>query len=169
MIPEQATRRNSRGWRANGFFGGPGMTGKWGTTRGTGAAARAWAVVLVFLAGCSATPGGGFTLFPEGHRLTESAKEVRSAFTEPAPLPRELDKRVLPPYVVEPGDVLLVNPADFDSPVRLPGDQPVLQDGTISLGRYGRLVVAGLTLDAIERLAQTTVEAKPRNPGPTVG
>jgi protein involved in polysaccharide export with SLBB domain len=126
------------------------------------------ALALVCLTGCSTTPGRGFTLFPEGHRLIDPAKDVRSAMTEPVPLPRELDKRVLPPYVIEPGDVVLVQPADFESPVRLPGDQTVLQDGTISLGRYGRIVVAGQTLDGIERMARAAVEAKTKNPGPIV-
>jgi protein involved in polysaccharide export with SLBB domain len=125
--------------------------------RGAGIAAL---LVPFLLAGCSATPGNRLTLFPEGHRLIDSAKAVRSQMTEPWPLPRELDKRPLPPYVVEPGDVLLVQAADLDSPVRLPGDQPVLADGTINLGRYGRLQVAGRTVDDIEAGVRQLVEAQ---------
>ncbi|HEV3117712.1 MAG TPA: SLBB domain-containing protein [Gemmataceae bacterium] len=80
--------------------------------------------------------------------------------TSNLPLPRELDKSPLPPYVVEPGDVLLVVAADLDSPVRLPGDQPVFPDGTINLGRYGRIVVAGKALDEIEPLVRAAVQAQ---------
>jgi protein involved in polysaccharide export with SLBB domain len=76
------------------------------------------------------------------------------------PLPRELDKQVLPPYVVEPGDVLLALAADLDSPVRFPGDQPVLPDGTINLGRYGRVAVAGKTLDEIQDIVRASVQAQ---------
>ena len=65
-------------------------------------------------------------------------KAVRMDCSEPLPLPRELNKALLPAYIVEPGDVLLVHPADLDSPIRLPADQPVLPDGSINLGRYGR-------------------------------
>src|SRR5690349_14410565 len=95
--------------------------------------------LLVLTAGCSMVPGRGLTLFPEGHKLIDAAKDLRAAYPEALPLPKELDKQPLPPYTVEPGDVLLVQPADLDSPLRLPGDQPVMPDGTINLGRYGLL------------------------------
>jgi protein involved in polysaccharide export with SLBB domain len=115
-------------------------------------------------AGCSAVPGRGLTLFPEGHQLTDTAKELRSAYPVALPLPKELDKRPLPPYTVEPGDVLLVQPADLDSPLRLPGDQPVMPDGTITLGRYGRLQVAGKTADEIEAAVHVYVAAQAKDP-----
>jgi protein involved in polysaccharide export with SLBB domain len=116
-------------------------------------------LLALMVGGCSTTPGG-LTLFPEGHKLSDTAKELRSAYPVALPLPRELDKRPLPPYTVEPGDVLLVQPADLDSPVRLPGDQPVMPDGTINLGRYGRVQVAGKTVDEIETAVRTYVEAQ---------
>src|SRR5262249_15169627 len=80
---------------------------------------------LLFLAGCSITPGSKFTLFPSSHRLSNTAQQMRDMAAQPAPLPRELEKQVLPPYMVEPGDVLFVQMAELDSPVRMPGDQPV--------------------------------------------
>ncbi len=129
-------------------------------------AAAAAGLVLGLLAGCAVSPGNRLTLFPEGHRLTDTAKMLRAAAPEPLPLPRELDKRPLPPYVVEPGDVLLVQPADLDSPARLPGDQPILPDGTINLGRYGRLVVAGHTVEEIEGMVRGLVEAQTKDAGP---
>jgi protein involved in polysaccharide export with SLBB domain len=124
------------------------------------------AVCCLLLSGCSVGAGNRLTLFPQGHRLLDSAKAITEAQTEPAPLPRELDKRVLPAYVVEPGDVLLVVPADLDSPVRLPGDQPVLPDGTIRLGRYGPLVVAGQTLDQVEAAVNALIKSRTKNAGP---
>lgn len=123
-------------------------------------------MVALLLSGCSLTPGRSLTLFPEGHRLLDSAKEMRQAASETLPLPRELDKRLLPAYVVEPGDVLLVQPADFESTVRLPADQPVLQDGTINLGRYGHVVVAGKTVEEITSLVRSALEAQTKNPVP---
>jgi protein involved in polysaccharide export with SLBB domain len=117
-------------------------------------------LVALLVAGCSMTPGNRLTLFPEGHRLIDQAKDMRQAATEPAPLPRELDKRPLPAYVVEPGDVLLVLPADLDSPLRLAGDQPVPPDGTISLGKYGQLFVAGKTVPEIETAVRSTIQAQ---------
>ncbi len=130
-----------------------------GKLRQVGWVALAAGLLLVGLEGCSGVPGRSlFT--PPTHRLIPAAKEMRDAATEPAPLPRELDKRVLPPYLVEPGDVLLLYPADLDSPIRLPGDQPVNMDGTINLGRYGFLPVAGKTLPDIEAAARALIEAQ---------
>jgi protein involved in polysaccharide export with SLBB domain len=120
---------------------------------------------VLLLGGCSLSGGNRLTFFPEGHPLTDAAKAVRQSGTPPVPVPRELDKRVLAPYVVEPGDVLLVQSVDLDSPVRLPADQPVLPDGTINLGRYGRVIVAGQTVDEIERIVQATVNARTKDAG----
>jgi protein involved in polysaccharide export with SLBB domain len=95
--------------------------------------------------------------------MLDTTKEVRQVTV--SALPRELDKRTAPTFIVEPGDVLLVQPADLDSPVRLPGDQPVLPDGTIQLGKYGRPMVAGRTVEEIEGIIQTLVAAKTANAG----
>jgi polysaccharide biosynthesis/export protein len=124
------------------------------------------AITVGLLAGCSSTPGNRLTFFPEGHRMLDSAKELRQAQPLAVALPRELDKRVAPPYVVEPGDVLLVQPADLDSPVRLPGDPPVLPDGTIKLGRYGRLPVAGKTVEEIEAAVKALIDSQAKDAGP---
>ncbi len=127
---------------------------------GCDAAVAALLAFAVALAGCSAGPGGNrLTLFPAATRLLDSARAVRAGSAGAPPLPRELDKRVAPPYTVEPGDVLLVQPADIDSPVRFPGDQPVLPDGTINLGRYGQLEVAGKTIPEIELQARAQIDA----------
>jgi protein involved in polysaccharide export with SLBB domain len=121
----------------------------------------AWPLFLapLLLAGCT-TAGGLFGISPPRHTMLDTAKTLRQSGTGAQPLPRELDKRALPPYTVEPGDVLLVTTADLDSPVRFPGDQPVLLDGTINLGRYGRLVVAGKTAEEIEGMVRTAVTAQ---------
>ncbi len=132
-------------------------THKLGNVRKAG---RMVTLVLFLAAGCSTTPGRGFTLFPEGHKMLDSAKEIRTANAGPQALPRELDKHPLPSYVIEPGDVLLVQPSDLDSPVRVPGDQPVLIDGTINLGKYGRLLVAGKTVDDVEAAVRAHIEAQ---------
>jgi polysaccharide biosynthesis/export protein len=66
----------------------------------------------------------------------------------PAP-PREFAKQPLPPYVVEPPDILLVSAGKSvtleDRPIE--GSHLVRPDGTIGLGTYGNVYVAGLTLD----------------------
>lgn len=123
-------------------------------------------VVVSWTAGCS-SPGNRSSLFGGGgHRQLDETKALSAAVTEPLALPRELDKHVSPPFIVEPGDVLLVQPADLDSPIRLPGDQAVLPDGTIQLGRYGRLLVAGKNLEEIEALVKALIQSQTKDAGP---
>jgi protein involved in polysaccharide export with SLBB domain len=107
----------------------------------------------------------GSGLFREGHQTTPAAEDLRKLTQEPPPVPRELNKRLGGPYVIEPGDSLLVQAADLDSPVRLPGDQTVLPDGTIHLGKYGRVVVGGKPLDAVEVEIRALIQAKTRDAG----
>jgi protein involved in polysaccharide export with SLBB domain len=113
--------------------------------------------------GCSSSPGSAFGFSPPQHRLTPEAQALRAASVDPSPIPKELAKALHPPFVVEPGDVLLVQPADLDTPIRFPADQPVLPDGTIDLGKYGRPVVAGKTVPAIEAEVQELVKAKEKD------
>ena len=111
------------------------------------------AVLAVGQSGCSL-----LGIQPPRYKLIDEAKAFRE-ITPPPPVARELAKQPLAPFVVEPGDSLLVQAVDLDSNVRLPGDQPVLPDGTIELGKYGRPVVAGRTVPEIEQVVQQLVNA----------
>lgn len=113
--------------------------------------------VLMALGGCTSA-GNTLGLFPEHQDLIDSAKSIRQ--TSVAPLPRELDKRPMDSYIVEPGDGLLVLPTELDSPIRLPSDQTVLPDGSIDLGTYGRHRVAGRTVAEIESFVNEVVKEK---------
>ena len=124
------------------------------------------ALLACLPAGCSSGPGGPFSGFTPAHPLLDTADAFRKAAPVPAAVPRELDKRPQPPYTVEPGDVLLIQPADIDSPIRLPGDQPIMPDGTIQLGKYGKLQVAGKTVEEIETAVKGLVEAQAKDVGP---
>jgi polysaccharide export outer membrane protein len=125
--------------------------------RGWVAAAGA---LLLAATGCTSS-GNSFTLFPVGNQLIDTAKDVRA--TTPAPLPRELEKRPLEAYIVEPGDGLLIVPSELDSPVRLPSDQVVLPDGSIDLGKFGRIMVAGKTVPEIEGIVNRVVADKSKD------
>jgi polysaccharide export outer membrane protein len=60
---------------------------------------------------------------------------------------QELAKVSLPPYVIEPPDILLIESTQSppDQPIR--GQHLVRPDGTVGLGIYGSVPVAGLTLE----------------------
>jgi hypothetical protein len=59
-----------------------------------------------------------------------------------------------------------VHAVSLDSPVRLPGDQPVLADGTIQLGVYGAVLVAGKTVGQIEAEVNERIRAQTKDAGP---
>jgi polysaccharide export outer membrane protein len=108
--------------------------------------------------GCSLT-GGALTLFPTSDPLLRSTKEVRSCMPIRAPLPRELQKTILPSYVVQPGDSLAIELGNTDSPLPFPAEQPILPDGSIDLGRFGRMIVAGRPVEQIEVEIQAIIDA----------
>lgn len=65
-------------------------------------------------------------------------------------LPTELSKTSLPPYVVEPPDLLIVEVLETLPGRPISGERLVRPDGTVSLGFYGDVYVTGLTLDQIK-------------------
>lgn len=125
-------------------------------------------MLLAVVAGGCATPGGFFSPTNRANQLLDSAEQIRKAASVPVPVPRELDKTVIAAYVVEPGDALLIQPADPDSNIHIPADQPILPDGTINLGHYGRLVVAGRSVDQIESMIRAAIAVQVKNAGPIV-
>lgn len=61
-------------------------------------------------------------------------------------IPRELNKASMPPYVIEPPDFLIVSVLEALPGRPIEGTRLVRPDGTITLGFYGDVYVAGLTL-----------------------
>jgi polysaccharide export outer membrane protein len=61
-------------------------------------------------------------------------------------LSRELSKRTMPEYVIEPPDLLLVEVLEALPGRPITGERLVRPDGTINLGFYGDVYVTGLTL-----------------------
>ena len=100
---------------------------------------------------------------PEAGKKDESAEngeQGKNQVLAPPPLPAyhpgphaptELNKIALPPYRIEPPDILLVEYLGtepvFTREQAVRGQHLVRQDGTISLGIFGSVAVGGLTLD----------------------
>ncbi len=97
--------------------------------------------------GCSSL---GLTLWPSQLPILSTAKEYAKQSPMPGGLDHELSKQVIPNYFVEPGDRLLIEPIELDSKFHAIGDQEVKIDGSVDLGRFGRIRVAGMTVEAIE-------------------
>jgi protein involved in polysaccharide export with SLBB domain len=110
---------------------------------------------MLFAGGCSS---GGNALFPHTYKLLPQARDISSQMRPTDP--RELAKQALEAYFIQPGDVLLIDVTDLEADIRVPADQPVMPDGTIDLGQYGRIVVAGLTIEQIEGLVHDVIQAQ---------
>jgi polysaccharide export outer membrane protein len=79
-------------------------------------------------------------------------------------VPREFEKMALPPYVVEPPDILLIqaSPRITLALQQIQGQHLVAPDGTVNLGVYGKVRVAGLTLDQVaDAVAARLLEIMP--------
>jgi len=108
-----------------------------------------WALGVGLFAstGCSMLSTLG--LLPDGQeKLDGMAKKLRLGPAEG--LPRELDSAPLLEYLVGAGDGLLAVPVNLDSPARVPSDLVVQPDGTIDLGQYGVMRVAGMPVSQVE-------------------
>ncbi|MCO8123985.1 polysaccharide export protein [Stieleria sp. TO1_6] len=113
--------------------------------------------LLLPSSGCKTAASMGLPVSAGGHSLLSYAGELRQRSGHGKNMPTELAKLTLPPHRVEAGDVLVIEPNDFNSPVRLSSDQTVQQDGTIELGSYGRLLVSGLSPEEIQEQVQSVV------------
>ncbi|OYP37721.1 polysaccharide biosynthesis/export family protein [Rhodopirellula sp. MGV] len=112
-------------------------------------------VPVLCSAGCSVL---GFSAYPIAHVMTRDTKEILDKTTRHPNVPRELAKQVRPTHHLAPGDELLVEVLETeDLTIQLPADQRVMADGTIDLGRYGRVVVSSMTIEQAESAVQTVV------------
>ncbi|MDM4015917.1 polysaccharide biosynthesis/export family protein [Roseiconus lacunae] len=129
----------------------------------TSCSARSFAIALLLIVigfsqvGCRTAASLGLPVSAGGHPLLTAASQRRQLAGHPGTIPTELAKQSLPSHRVEAGDVLVIEPNDFNSPIRLSSDQTVQQDGTIELGSYGRLKVAGLSAEEIQSQVQNVV------------
>lgn len=137
-----------------------------------------------------AAAGGGCHSLPTGHKCCKPPKFDPCCIPE-LPVPRELNKVTLPPYVIETPDILIieatrliplppyrVEPLDvlyvsargvFETDP-LNGLYPVDPDGTINLGpAYGGMIrVADLTTEQIQQAVSAKVKAAAPNATVTV-
>src|SRR6516164_3886710 len=65
-------------------------------------------------------------------------------------IPREFDKVSMPDYVLEPPDLVIVEVLEALPGRPISGERLVRPDGKISLGFYGDVYVAGLTLPEVK-------------------
>ncbi len=114
------------------------------------------ALVLLCLggSGCSSL---GLSTWPTQFRLLTQTKEFAAASPIPSGLPNELSKTEIPTYHLEPGDRVLIESVDLDSDIGSLGDQKIQIDGSIDLGKFGRLRVSGMSVEEVEVAVENRV------------
>jgi polysaccharide export outer membrane protein len=110
------------------------------------------------------TPVTSDRIFPEAAPIATVAPPA-AACARP-PVPTEDSKQAHPTYRVEPPDILLIQgSAAVTLPTQpLDGQHLVRPDGTIDLGIYGTIFVAGLTLEEIKDAVAAQLQRRLRGP-----
>ena len=111
------------------------------------------------LSGCSTLSSLGLPFGGSSNGIIDSAREISDAPGEALQMPSELMRQPLATYVVEIGDSIFVEPVSFDATVRLPGDQVIQPDGTISLGEFGLYDAVNKTIEQIQLEVQGIIDA----------
>ncbi|MGB7343159.1 MAG: SLBB domain-containing protein [Pirellulaceae bacterium] len=110
----------------------------------------------ILATGCRTAASLGLPVGSSANSLMSSVSKIRQNAGHQR-FPTELAKSPLPAHLVEAGDVLVIEPNDCNSPARLQSDQTVQQDGTIDLGAYGRVAVAGRSISEIQHEVESLV------------
>jgi len=105
----------------------------------------------------------GLPFSSSNNQIIKSAKEISDAPGQSLQMPSELVKQPLDSYFVEIGDSIFVEPVSFDATIRLPGDQVIRPDGTVSLGEFGLYDAVNKSIDQIQLEVQSIIDAKVRS------
>ncbi len=119
--------------------------------------------IAVTLAGCSSLSSLGLPFGSSGNRLLNRAKEISEAPSQSFLIQKELALAPMPSYTIEITDTISVEPDSFDATIRLPGDQVVKPDGTISLGEFGAYQANGKTAELMQLEIQAQIDEQLRS------
>jgi polysaccharide export outer membrane protein len=108
------------------------------------------------------------TELPAPRSLPAGGPIIHAVPTVPVPdAPRELAKRALPSYVIEPPDILLVEAVPREGLLkndqRIAGQHAVRPDGTIGLGIYGSAFVGGMTIEQAREAIAAQIRQRVEN------
>ena len=110
--------------------------------------------VLICASGCSSL---GLSAWPAQFHLLPKTKQYAAASPLPSGLPNELAKFEIPTYHLEPGDRILIEPVNLDSEIGSLGDQKIQIDGSVDLGKFGRIRVSGMSVEEVEQAVEDQI------------
>jgi polysaccharide export outer membrane protein len=112
------------------------------------------------VSGCSTLSSLGLPFGSTANPILDSAKAISESPGRSLQLPRELETQPLENYLVEIGDTLFIEAVNFDATIRLPGDQIIQPDGTISVGEFGSWSVVKKSVEQIQAEVQSIIDVK---------
>lgn len=121
------------------------------------------AILIAVSTGCSTLSSLGIPVGSPSNRLLKRAKEISEAPGQSLLIQKELALVPMDNYTVEISDTVSVEPVSFDATIRLPGDQVVKPDGTISLGEFGDYQANGKTVGLMQLEIQAQIDDKIRS------
>ncbi|MFK7768410.1 MAG: SLBB domain-containing protein [Mariniblastus sp.] len=123
----------------------------------------AFVLAVLLQSGCSTLSSLGLPFASSTNQIIKSARDISDAPGQALLMPSELTKLPLNSYVVEIGDTIFVEAVSFDANIRLPGDQIIKPDGTISIGEFGRFDAVNKTIEQIQMEVQSLIDEKVRS------
>lgn len=113
-------------------------------------------------------PAAGIEIAPMPQALPQTYAEApaqvaarRPKLKQPvANVPRETSMVTLPPYVISPPDILQIDSLKGLKTQEVRGPHLVRPDGTVGLGVYGSVPVAGLTIDQAKEAIARAIHAR---------
>jgi polysaccharide export outer membrane protein len=113
--------------------------------------------------GCSTLSSVGLPFAGSNNRILKSAKQISQAPDQGFLIPDESNLQPLDTYLVAIGDTVFVEPVGFDASIRLPGDQVIQPDGSISIGQFGAYQANQKTVQQIELEVQSIIDSQIRS------
>ncbi len=115
------------------------------------------AIGCLLICGASGCSSFGLSLWPAQFQLLPKTKQFAAASPLPSGLPNELAKFGVRDYFVEPGDRILIEPVNLESAIGSLGDQKIQVDGSVDLGKFGRIRVTGMSIEEIEQAVENQI------------
>jgi polysaccharide export outer membrane protein len=117
----------------------------------------------MLLCGCSTLSSLGIPVGSPGNKLLNRAKAISEVPGQGILTQKELAIAPMASYAVEIADTISVEPVSFDASIRLPGDQVVKPDGSISLGEFGAYQANGKTVEQMKLEIQAQIDEQLRS------
>ena len=119
-------------------------------------------LLIAIQSGCSTLGALGLPFGSSQNTMLDSTRAISEQPGQAIQTPKELLKQPLADYVCEVSDTIFIEAVNFDATIRLPGDQVIKPDGTVSIGEFGSYEAANKTIAQIQTEVQSVIDRQLR-------